>query len=940
MKRGKWFLFILISIFLFGNSFAIPESLTIHGRLTNSEGEQITGTEDMAFVIYSAYEGGTGLWNSSWMSVSLDDYGVYNVVLSGINLNFSGDYYLGITVSGDDEMEPRINLTSSPYSFRANTTDFLDSSRAYEMQNLTLYNKISFNLGSYIQSIGGNILKIGGELEVDGNVTAKFFKGNLTEVNFVGPISFGGGFPEDGTTIEDGEIWTQRLYVYNITSMEINQLYVNGSIFTDFDDLFDIGQPDSRFRNLFLSGNAVINGSVIVNGVNASTWLYNQTTAILDYVATNYYNQSYIDELGLGGEGASEAWVESNYYNKTYLNSNLSGIHSLIEGIEAGNYDDSWINDTFYKKTQVLNFGYYNSSNFSSSNIVFKNQNNDFGNYVQTFNKTLLVVNASSERVGFGTANPLTKVHISTGSDDGLQLSDRDTGEVYAKLYSNSDNRGYLDLSQNGVIRVRLTAGSATDSYFTGGNVGIGTNSPKEKLSVAGNASVTNLGVGTFPSINNSIEVLNNVTNNNSYGINVYRNVTSNINVGGGIISMVDVYAPGAFNQVRGGMNFLRLYSGNVSSAYVSRSNLQASGGGAINSFLYAGVYSNGTGGDWTNITHRYGVHMSGEDKNYFSGKIGIGTTNPLAGLHVSHSGGILVNGTFGEGESVVSGPGTRLMWNPKTAAFRGGYVGSDSWDEENLGVFSFGFGINSKASGNNSFALGPSTVSSGESSFALGPSTESSGSASFALGFNNLASGDYSFALGSNNLASGDYSSAMGYNASAINTNSFVIGLTGNNCRSTAAHGFTVCSGLVNFTGGSFYLSEGLPSASGTPLVWSSTTGQVTQYSSSRKYKVDIDYEGINTSKLYELKPVSFSYKEHPDDRLFGFIAEDVLLVDPELVLYNSEGEPDALKIFSFIALNTKTIQELQKEIINLKTENELIKSELCRENSIYSFC
>jgi hypothetical protein len=51
------------------------------------------------------------------------------------------------------------------------------------------------------------------------------------------------------------------------------------------------------------------------------------------------------------------------------------------------------------------------------------------------------------------------------------------------------------------------------------------------------------------------------------------------------------------------------------------------------NGYLYRGTYT-GSG----TITNKWGVYVDDEDKNYFSGVVGIGTTNPIGGLHVKNS--------------------------------------------------------------------------------------------------------------------------------------------------------------------------------------------------------------------------------------------------------------------------------------------------------------
>ncbi|MBU3923977.1 MAG: hypothetical protein KJ592_03610, partial [Nanoarchaeota archaeon] len=96
---------------------AVPQTINVHGKLSNST-EALTGTYSINFSIYSAYTGGGSVYESV-RNVTTDGSGVYNVVLAGVDLNFTAQYYLGITVESDAEMTPRINLTSSPYAFMA-----------------------------------------------------------------------------------------------------------------------------------------------------------------------------------------------------------------------------------------------------------------------------------------------------------------------------------------------------------------------------------------------------------------------------------------------------------------------------------------------------------------------------------------------------------------------------------------------------------------------------------------------------------------------------------------------------------------------------------------------------------------------------------------------------------------------------------------------------
>ncbi|MFA6322082.1 MAG: tail fiber domain-containing protein [Candidatus Buchananbacteria bacterium] len=96
---------------------------------------------------------------------------------------------------------------------------------------------------------------------------------------------------------------------------------------------------------------------------------------------------------------------------------------------------------------------------------------------------------------------------------------------------------------------------------------------------------------------------------------------------------------------------------------------------------------------------------------------------------------------------------------------------------------------------------------------------------------------------------------------------------------------------------------------------------GRLTKVSSSRRYKSDIDYNGIDGSLAYQLQPVSY-IENATGKELLGFIAEDVALVEPRLVIYDKEGRPDSLYYPNFTALLAQAIKDQKEEIDTLKVQ------------------
>jgi hypothetical protein len=104
------------------------------------------------------------------------------------------------------------------------------------------------------------------------------------------------------------------------------------------------------------------------------------------------------------------------------------------------------------------------------------------------------------------------------------------------------------------------------------------------------------------------------------------------------------------------------------------------------------------------------------------------------------------------------------------------------------------------------------------------------------------------------------------------------------------------------------------------------STSGQLGTIASSVRFKEDI--KDLPGSRISELRPVSFKYKKtdetptshYRDDEMhYGFIAEEVEKVMPELVVYD-KGQPYSIKYHEMYALLLAEIKSLKAEVECLK--------------------
>jgi hypothetical protein len=114
--------------------------------------------------------------------------------------------------------------------------------------------------------------------------------------------------------------------------------------------------------------------------------------------------------------------------------------------------------------------------------------------------------------------------------------------------------------------------------------------------------------------------------------------------------------------------------------------------------------------------------------------------------------------------------------------------------------------------------------------------------------------------------------------------------------------------------------------SISGTNAVINTSSGQLGLDSSSKRYKRNIVETALDSSKVYDLKPIDFEYNENTDsegEKGFGLVAEDVEKIYPEIVHYNQDGLVESLAYDRLSLLLLMEIKKLKEEIEKLKENN-----------------
>jgi hypothetical protein len=121
--------------------------------------------------------------------------------------------------------------------------------------------------------------------------------------------------------------------------------------------------------------------------------------------------------------------------------------------------------------------------------------------------------------------------------------------------------------------------------------------------------------------------------------------------------------------------------------------------------------------------------------------------------LSLHKNGSFWLGGSFdnlASGGIPIEGAGTRVMWYPEKAAFRAGRVTGTSWDDANVGYYSFAAGEDVRAFGDNSVAMGARCIATNASALSVGEQNTASGASSVALGYHahtNARQGSFVFA-------------------------------------------------------------------------------------------------------------------------------------------------------------------------------------------------
>jgi hypothetical protein len=226
---------------------------------------------------------------------------------------------------------------------------------------------------------------------------------------------------------------------------------------------------------------------------------------------------------------------------------------------------------------------------------------------------------------------------------------------------------------------------------------------------------------------------------------------------------------------------------------------------------------------------------------------------------------------------------------------------------------------LHANTSGGSNLADGVSALSANKSgSFNTGVGSDAldsnvSGSSNVALGAysgSNVTSGSDNIALGA----------ASGWNVE-----------TGSNNIDIGASGVIDESGVIRVGTPGVHAETFIAGIAFTHLTGAqvivTTSGQLGVLASSERYKTAIKRMDVDSTKLQQLRPVTFHLKTEPQGvQQYGLIAEEVDKIYPDLVLRNESGQIEGVRYDELAPILLREVQQQQQTI---EAESEKVSAQ-----------
>lgn len=182
-------------------------------------------------------------------------------------------------------------------------------------------------------------------------------------------------------------------------------------------------------------------------------------------------------------------------------------------------------------------------------------------------------------------------------------------------------------------------------------------------------------------------------------------------------------------------------------------------------------------------------------------------------------------------------------------------------------------------------------------------------------------------YILGNNagtGVTTGIYNVIVGEGAGTSLTRGIQNIIVGQNAQVTtsASHRTVIGHDALGTVDNGLFFIPGLDDLTATAMHYNTATGQMGPFSSSARFKKNIQTLQLPDAAVLKLRPVSFDRKAVPGQHEFGLIAEEVNAVFPEMVAKDKAGKPYGVNYDTLVVLLLDVVKHQQRDIDQLKQQ------------------